>query len=55
MPTDALIIVRIYDINSDNPKVAFFADPWSLYTNDMLEFQCDGIIKGQPAQIEDTK
>ncbi len=52
MPTEALVLVRVFDVG-DNPKVAFFAEPWRLYTEDLIEFRCQGNVKGQPVKTED--
>lgn len=51
MPTDVLILVRVFDIEN-SPKVAFLIDPWRMYQQDRLGFMCDGFMKGRMIQQE---
>ena len=51
MATDALVLVRVYDI-ADNPQMMFLAEPWQLYMDDKLDFRCGGTVKGQPTAMK---
>jgi hypothetical protein len=51
MPTEASVLVRVYDIGQ-NSKVSFLVEPWKLYTEDRIEFRYQGNVKGQPVNTE---
>ena len=36
------ILLRAFDLESDNPGIKFFSDPWGLYLDRVLDFRAAG-------------
>jgi hypothetical protein len=50
-PTDAVVLVRVFDVGSD-PQLVMFIEPWMQYIEGKLGFQCKGTLKGRPLAEE---
>jgi hypothetical protein len=44
-PDNAYILIRVSNIDGERPGVKFYASPWALYMDKVLEFKSEGGYK----------